>query len=223
MSVIDWTEQLARFKEAHLTTGIGVKDWCEQEGLPFGTAKRHISIKRAIGKSPKPKPPPVKAPGGPIGNQHAVVHGAYSRFFSAEALEIARSASLKDELLAVRSALATAHISLEQIEKDLLDCDDENKQLRSELYASRVSTLNAIDRLTGRVSMLEKDLVQIPLMVANHVKTEADTGRIKAATNKLLAETERLSRDAKIVTTPITAIVSDIQNAEFDGMLAISE
>lgn len=40
----DWKKDQARFLVAHAKTGIGPKEWCEQEGIKFSSGKRYIKI-----------------------------------------------------------------------------------------------------------------------------------------------------------------------------------
>lgn len=42
MSKPDWKELQSQFAAAHTSTGIKLKDWCEQQGLVYDTARRYI-------------------------------------------------------------------------------------------------------------------------------------------------------------------------------------
>lgn len=42
MSKPDWKELQSQFAAAHASTGIKLKDWCEQQGLVYDTARRYI-------------------------------------------------------------------------------------------------------------------------------------------------------------------------------------
>ncbi|TGC25839.1 hypothetical protein CQJ27_09055 [Escherichia sp. E1130] len=42
MSKPDWKELQSQFAAAHASTGIKMKDWCEQQGLVYDTARRYI-------------------------------------------------------------------------------------------------------------------------------------------------------------------------------------
>lgn len=42
MSKPDWKALQSQFAAAHASTGIKLKDWCEQQGLVYDTARRYI-------------------------------------------------------------------------------------------------------------------------------------------------------------------------------------
>ncbi len=48
MSKPDWKALQSQFAAAHASTGIKLKDWCEQQGLVYDTARRYIKSLRRI-------------------------------------------------------------------------------------------------------------------------------------------------------------------------------
>lgn len=42
MAKTDWKQLEQEFQRAHAKSGIKLQDWCEQKGISYATARRHI-------------------------------------------------------------------------------------------------------------------------------------------------------------------------------------
>ncbi|EEN6189798.1 DNA pacase A subunit, partial [Salmonella enterica] len=46
MSLVNWEEHRARFIALREEKGITVKEYCEEHGLSFNTARKHLNMKK---------------------------------------------------------------------------------------------------------------------------------------------------------------------------------
>ncbi|QMN54053.1 terminase [Citrobacter freundii] len=47
MAKTDWKQLEQEFQRAHAKSGIKLQDWCEQKGISYATARRHIKMRRS--------------------------------------------------------------------------------------------------------------------------------------------------------------------------------
>ncbi|HEI8402774.1 TPA: terminase [Citrobacter freundii] len=47
MAKTDWKKLEQEFQRAHAKSGIKLQDWCEQKGISYATARRHIKMRRS--------------------------------------------------------------------------------------------------------------------------------------------------------------------------------
>lgn len=47
MAKTDWKKLEKEFQRAHAKSGIKLQDWCEQKGISYATARRHIKMRRS--------------------------------------------------------------------------------------------------------------------------------------------------------------------------------
>lgn len=50
MSLVNWEEHRARFIALREEKGITVKEYCEEHGLSFNTARKHLNMKMRCGR-----------------------------------------------------------------------------------------------------------------------------------------------------------------------------
>lgn len=60
MAKPDWGELQQQFLSDHAATGVSPKDWCEEQGLNYSSAKRYIKVMTYGAKSQKEKAGPAK-------------------------------------------------------------------------------------------------------------------------------------------------------------------
>lgn len=68
MSKPDWKALQSQFAAAHASTGIKLKDWCEQQGLVYDTARRYVKKSAQIVAQTPDKAAPEQGKGSAVKN-----------------------------------------------------------------------------------------------------------------------------------------------------------
>lgn len=152
------------------------------------------------------------------GNQFSRKHGGYStRFDDTSLFDEAAEMSLESELELCRARALNCIDTMKQIRVDMRNAP--KVEQRIELYNALVSTEQALDRNVGRIESITKTLSSVRIDDVNEHKIVADTSRIKAATEKLHLEADKLSKEGKGSTTPISEMIADLQTMGSDGLM----
>lgn len=203
----DWEKLQAKFDIEQAATGIGVRVWCEKQGLNYSTARKYI--KAGNGRR--------KASGVPFkkGHQHGVKStkfGAYSRYFPIEIMQdVAASQGLPDELMLARARIHNLMRSLEQIQKDIEGSDDAEQ--REALYKTMLSAEGHLSRYINQVESIHRTLINNNLGEASTLHKQADIYRVKEQAAMLKVSREKLQREGGDTETPLSDAVRDIQQA----------
>ena len=219
----DWAALAEQYSIDYEAEQISPADWCERNHLPYGTAKRYISIKAAkkaceLRKSRAKKTRPGRnekghfLPGHQIpecvnqnldnltpfqpGNQASRTHGGYSKLIRAEDLAIGDESEL-DGLIAerrlFRARIASALRTIQECEDDLLTGElDEDREIALRRLIRQAET--SIERSAARVESLTKTISAIRIDDVTVPHRVADEAKVRAQTEKLKAEVEKLGR-----------------------------
>ncbi|TGZ35371.1 hypothetical protein EQ875_01652 [Photobacterium damselae subsp. damselae] len=265
----DWALLQQQFLADNDKTGITAKEWCEQQGLNYQSARRYIKVRIAqkeaahksaqskevrkqkkikrekvssktsvatsssstkkpnrlgrdnsgrftVGNAGNPNPPTNAFEKG---NQASRIHGGYAARFDDESLfNEASQMSLEFELELCRARALNCIDTMKQIRADMKDAAEVEQRI--ELYNAMVSTEQALDRNVVRIESITKTLSSIRIDDVNEDKIIADTSRIEAATSKLRLEADKLAKEGKGSTTPISEMISDLQAMGSDGLMS---
>ncbi|WP_323993911.1 terminase [Aeromonas hydrophila] len=284
---IDWKSLQADFAQAHGETSISVKDWCEQNGLNYQSARRYIKPRTAQseeqtaqcklrsaqrnaqsevrnGQSAQTKGNEGKTKGGggrrssssthtscgsdrstknkgrdgagrfisgeyegnpnppsniKPGMQIAKTHGGYAKFLdSQELFDEARDLRLRDELDFSRARVISVTKLLKGLQQDLVTATEVTDRIA--LYDKILKAEQALDRNIQRIESIERTLSTMRIDAVTGPKIEADTKRIEAATRKLIAEADRLEKDGGSETTPVSEMVTELQELGTGGLVS---
>lgn len=209
----DWEKLQAKFDIEQAATGIGVRDWCEKQGLNYNTARSYIKA----GKGRR------KASGTPFkkGHQHGVKSakfGAYSRYFPIEIMQdVAASQGLPDELMLARARIHNLMRSLEQIQNDIQEASDAEQ--RESLYKTMLTAEGHLSRYINQVESIHRTLVNNSLGEISAQHKQVDISRVKEQAAMLKASREKLQREGGDVDTPLADAVRDIQQSN-NGLMS---
>lgn len=139
----------------------------------------------------------------PPGNMRALKHGGYSRrrLLPDDVIEDAEALTLEDELIRIKAASLTAEANAGRWEEELRDTHD--PELRDKLEAKIRAADKALDRNAARIESIYRTLDQMKLTQAMLPKIAAETDYRIVATEKTVAETERLKTGGGSTTTVI--------------------
>ena len=203
-----WIALQKEFQEAHNESGIKPKEWCEQQGLNYATARRHIKLTKTKAKiKTAVKEQALKE------NPHAgaLKHGGYSKYFNKDITELIPGTNLDDELELCR---ARVHLVIKTIE----DIQEQLKQpLKPEVAASLYDTLikadMALDRNIARVESLTKTQSSIRIDDVQEHKIIADTEKSIEITKSTIAKNKK-----DIVQTRLIELQVDKAEKEAGGI-----
>ncbi|WP_447885419.1 hypothetical protein [Serratia fonticola] len=149
----------------------------------------------------KGNPRPVCSAGP--GNTRALKHGGYSRrrLLPDDVIEDAEALTLEDELIRIKAASLTAEANAGRWEEELRDTHDPEQ--RDKLEAKIRAADKALDRNAARIESIYRTLDQMKLTQAMLPKIAAETDYRIVATEKTVAETERLKTGGGSTTTVI--------------------
>lgn len=151
-------------------------------------------------------------------NTAAVKHRGYAKYLDAdELMSDAAEMELLDELVFTRARALSVTSTLKTMFSDLANAESVDQRI--ELYGKIMQAESALDRNVGRIESIERTLSSLGIASAMVPKLVADTHRIKAATLKLRAETDVLTREGKADTTPVSEIVGEIHGMNNDGLM----
>ena len=219
----DWPALAEQYSIDYETEQVSPVDWCERQGLPYGTAKRYISVKAAkkaceLRNSRAKKAKPGRTEKGhfvkghripeclnkgidhlikfEVGNQAARTHGGYATYQREEDLAISDEVEL-DGLIAerrmFRARIASALRTIQEAEDDLLS-DELDEDREVALRRLIRHAESSIERSAARVESLTKTISSIRIDDVTVPHRVADEVKIRAQTEKLKAETEKLGR-----------------------------
>lgn len=219
----DWPALVEQYSIDYEAEQISPADWCERNGLTYGTAKRYISVKAAkkaceLRNSRAKKAKPGRTEKGHFvkghripeclnkglehlikfesGNQAARKHGGYAVYQREEDLAVSYEAEI-DGLIAerrmFRARIASALRTIQEAEDELLMGDLEEDK---EIALRRLirQAENSIERSATRVESLTKTISSIRIDDVTVPHRIADEAKVKAQTEKLKAETDKLGR-----------------------------
>ena len=219
----DWAALAEQYSIDYEAEQISPADWCERNGLTYGTAKRYISVKAAkkaceLRNSRAKKAKPGRTEKGhfvkghripeclnkgidhliqfEVGNQAARKHGGYAVYQREEDLAVSYEAEI-DGLIAerrmFRARIASALRTIQEAEDELLMGDLEEDK---EIALRRLirQAETSIERSAARVESLTKTISSIRIDDVTVPHRIADEAKVKAQTEKLKAETDKLGR-----------------------------
>lgn len=219
----DWPALAEQYSIDYEAEQVSPVEWCSRHGLPYGTAKRYISVKAAkkaceLRSSRAKKAKPGRTEKGHFvkghripeclnqglehlvkfeaGNQAARTHGGYAIYQREEDLAISAEAEL-DGLIAerrmFRARIASALRTIQEAEDDLLSVDVDEDR---EIALRRLirNAESSIERSAARVESLTKTISSIRIDDVTVPHREADRNKILAQTEKLKVETDKLGR-----------------------------
>ena len=220
----DWAALAEQYSIDYEAEQISPADWCERNHLPYGTAKRYISIKAAkkaceLRNSRAKKTRPGRNEKGHFikghqipectgknmdnlvnfekGHTHSLKHGGYAKLIrNPEDLEVADEAEIIGLIAERRMYRARIASALRTI-NDLegqIEEGIDDPDKISSMIRLIAAANNSIERCVGRVESLTKTLSSIRIDDVNGPRLAADHKRIVAAEGKLLAETDKLGR-----------------------------
>lgn len=155
------------------------------------------------------------------GNQVARKGGLYARFFpeaKQHMFDAADVATLDDELVLCRARLQSGIEYLGKIHEDMATA--KAVEDRISLYESFVRVNGQLDTLTGRIESITRTLSSLGIDVVTKDKIVQDTARIRSATRKLSLEADRLAKEGKGDDTPISQMLSDLQEMGTGGLMS---
>lgn len=220
----DWAALAEQYSIDYEAEQISPADWCERNHLPYGTAKRYISLKAAkkaceLRNSRAKKTRPGRNEKGHFikghqipectgqnmdnlvnfekGHTHSLKHGGYAKLIrNPEDLEVADEAEIIGLIAERRMYRARIASALRTI-NDLegqIEEGIDDTDKISSMIRLIAAANNSIERCVGRVESLTKTLSSIRIDDVNGPRLAADHKRIVAAEGKLLAETDKLGR-----------------------------
>ena len=219
----DWPALVEQYSIDYEAEQISPADWCERNGLTYGTAKRYISVKAAkkaceLRNSRAKKAKPGRTEKGHFvkghripeclnkglehlikfesGNQAARKHGGYAVYQREEDLAVSYEAEI-DGLIAerrmFRARIASALRTIQECEDDLLMGElDEDREITLRRLIRQAET--SIERSAARVESLTKTISSIRIDDVTVPHRVSDEAKIRAQTEKLKAETDKLGR-----------------------------
>lgn len=195
-----------------------VKKRTNSKSEPTNKAKRKIKSSSSKFKNGKPgNPHPSQS--FEVGNQHARKHGGYSARFDDQSLfDEAAQMSLEEELKLCRARALNCIDTMKKIRTDMANADSVDQRI--ELYNAITSTEQALDRNIVRIESITKTLSSIRIDAVNEQKIMKDTDRIEAATTKLKLEADKLAKEGKGSTTPISVMIAELQETGSDGLIS---
>ena len=202
MAKQDWLKLQADFLTAHEKTGIKVKEWCEEQGLNYSTARRHIKITKTKAKIKTQTKAKVMAVNR---NAGALKHGGYSKYFANDIGDLVSGTTLNDELELCRSRIHLVICTIEEIQRRLACKEERPKpEVAASLFESLLKADIALDRNVARVESITKTLSSIRIDSLQELKITADTKRsveITKATvinaKKSISQTELINLQVK--------------------------
>ncbi|MCX9112675.1 terminase [Aeromonas veronii] len=166
------------------------------------------------GNSGNPNPPNQWRPG----DRPALTHGGYAQFLDApELFNQAEELRLRDELIFTRARVISVTKTLKALQQDLAVAIEMADRLA--LYEKLLKAEQALDRNIQRIESIERTLSTMRIDEVTGPKIKADTKRIEAATRKLTAEADRLEKDGGSESTPISEMVSELQDMGTGGLI----
>ena len=220
----DWAALAEQYSIDYEAEQISPADWCERNHLPYGTAKRYISIKAAkkaceLRNSRAKKTRPGRNEKGHFikghqipectgqnmdnlvnfekGHTHSLKHGGYAKLIrNPEDLEVADEAEIIGLIAERRMYRARIASALRTINEleGQIEEGIDDPDKISSMIRLIAAANNSIERCVGRVESLTKTLSSIRIDDVNGPRLAADHKRIVAAEGKLLAETDKLGR-----------------------------
>ncbi|MDR6993480.1 hypothetical protein J2Y65_000104 [Aeromonas salmonicida] len=167
------------------------------------------------GNPGNPNPPNQWRPG----DRPALTHGGYAQFLDAEELfDHAEELRLTDELIFTRARVISVTKTMKSLQQDLVEAKEVTDRIA--LYDKILRAEQALDRNIQRIESIERTLSALRIDEVTGPKIEADTKRIKAATRKLTAEADRLEKDGGSESTPVSEMVTELQEMGTGGLMA---
>lgn len=200
MAKHDWDALQAAFIQEHCETGIAAKDWCEQQGLNYKSARRYIKTSAAKEVKKKKEAPviarepdkPIQRPGS-VGNQRARKHGAYSGYFNKNVTELVEETTLHDELELCRMRTHSVIDAMQKIQEQLKECN--SVETAASLWESYTRAEQALDRIVARTESLTKTLSSLKIDNIAYDKILAETAQKQQATELIKLNIEKLSKE----------------------------
>lgn len=227
----DWVKLQADFLAAHKETGVTVVDWCEQNGLNYASARRHIKTSIVKGKI-KQKNKPVSKEIALSRRSGKISHGGYSKYFNVDITKLVTDGDLTDELDLCRSRIHLVICAIEEIQVRLDQKPRVDADVAASLFESLFKADIALDRNIARVESITKTLSAIRIDVLNESKIVADTIRSNETTKatvinakKSIKQTEllelQIKQAEKLVggTSKIDDYIDSITNSKLDSVV----
>ncbi len=151
-------------------------------------------------------------------NTAAVKHRGYAKYLEKDHLfDDAAEMALIDELVFTRARALSVTATLKRMFTELDKTED--IRVRTALYGKILQAETALDRNIGRIESIERTLGTLDIIAVTPAKIIADTEYRTAAREKVKAETDILTSQKQGVTTPMTEIVSTLQDMSHSGRL----
>ncbi|WP_224055538.1 hypothetical protein [Vibrio penaeicida] len=216
MAKTDWAQLQTQFERENRENGVGAREWCEQHGLNYHSARRYIKVRKSApcksAQTGRQSAQRKRVSGQfQTGNQRARKSGIYARYYPEEKrymFDLARSATLVDELMMTRVRLQSGFEYLALLISELGLCDDQERRMSLHERVQRAGQdLNA---LTARVESLEKPY---PLSMPIALKL-----RKPEAARKLRLESDKLAQEEEGDGTPLDEMLTELQAMGTGGL-----
>lgn len=248
MAKSKWETLQAAFLADHAATGVTVKDWCEQKGLNYQTARRHIKLAAEPVRTMSDEPgPPGRHQDGGFAEGNEV--GKDTRFQPGNklggnpnppnAFQPGNQAARKHgayakyfpvEILAEVAASqglpdelmltrARIHALLRSLDGIQSDLEQaDDPDTRADLYKSMLSAEQNLSRYIQQVESIERTLIGNDYQQVSSEHKRQDIERVREQAAALRAGREKLERETGSTQTPLSDAVRDIQQAN-SGLL----
>ncbi len=203
MAKNNWVQLQADFTKAHEKTGVKVKDWCDEQGLNYSSARRYIKITKtkarikqeaAVRKPTNKKIPVQKRSLGQL------KHGGYSKYFNKDITTLVDGTDLTDELDLCRARIHLVVCTIEEIQRRLEQKEPRvEPEVAASLYESLFKADTALDRNVARVESITKTLSSIRIDDVNEHKILADTRKNNEATKAIVINAKKSIAQTELV------------------------
>jgi hypothetical protein len=189
--VSKWTDLNELYQEQHKKTGVALREFCEENGLNYSTARKYIKASRTAPRKV------VKDEGQRLTRAPNFKHGGYSKYFKSGVNELVEATTLEDELDLCRARIHMVMDAIDGIQK-LLDDPETDNDARTRLYESLFKAEVSLDKNIGRAESITKTLSSVKTDSLTRGKLIAETARITQQTQALVNATKRGKHQAEI-------------------------
>lgn len=186
-----WKDLNELFQKQHAETKISLREFCDNQGLSYSTARKHIKTSRTAPRKV------VKDEGPKQKRAPNFKHGGYSKYFKGGVNELVEATTLEDELALCRSRI---HMVLEAVEgiQQLLEDKDADAAARASLYESLFKAEVSLERNIARAESITKTLSSVKTDSLTRGKISVEIARIEQQTKALVNATKRGKYQAEI-------------------------
>lgn len=186
-----WKDLNELFQKQHAETKISLREFCDNQGLSYSTARKHIKTSRTAPRKV------VKDEGPKQKRAPNFKHGGYSKYFKGGVNELVEATTLEDELDLCRARIHMVMQAIEGIQQ-LLDNPETDDDAKVRLYESIFKAEVSLDKNICRAESITKTLSSIKTDSLTRGKLIAETARISQQTKTLVHATKRGKHQAEI-------------------------